>query len=257
MPLRSARGLLLVASVGLAASSCKRQAEPEAATPAAEVAPSGPPKGDAMTYVSGAKHGGATQEAAPAGDDAQGDDAAPTEAKADEPALVELAAKITTAEEARRLAEDAAGEALGVSAESRISPALTPTWPPTDLTLIYLAYPMAPIEGTMKVKVGKPVEIRVNLEDGAVATKRLKPSSVVKTLDLKRESAAVRQNLATAEQALVNVLLRKRSVARSFRLLDGYREWFNENLEFMTDFSHRYGKAMRFFKDPSPSAEMP
>ena len=62
---------------------------------------------------------------------------------------------------------------------------------------------------------------------------------------------------ATAEQALVNVLLRKRSVARSFRLLDGYREWFNENLEFMTDFSHRYGKAMRFFKDPSPSAEMP
>ncbi|MCA9717127.1 MAG: hypothetical protein H6713_28770 [Myxococcales bacterium] len=260
MPRRSARarGLLLALSLGLAASACKREQEPAPPTTQAPAqAPDRPPADkDVMTYVSGTKQD--APKGAPA--DAEDDEAAgaPDDAARDEVQLVERDATLSSAEEALALVERAATEALGHDVELKISPALTSTWPPEDLALVYLVYPMVPIEGSLKVKVGTPIRIRVNLEDGAVETKKkLSASRVLKTLDMKRESSVVRQNLATSEQALINVLLRKRSVARSYRLLDGYREWFNANLEFMTDFSHRYPKAMRWFKDPTPSDAMP
>ncbi len=264
-----ARGLLVLLSAGILVTACKRQGEPEPAPPQdepASTAPSDPPADkDVMTYVSGAKHGGPSGAEDGSEGDGDGDgetsDEAATEAadaNADEPPLEEREAKISTAEEARQLAESAAEEALGYDTRTKVSPALTMTWPPEDLKLIYLVYPMVPVESSMKVKVGRPIRVTVNLEDGSVTTKKkLRESKILKTLDLKRDSSVVRHNLATAEQALVDVLLRKRSVARSYRLLDGYREWFNENLEFMTDFSHRHSKAMKWFKDPTPSKAMP
>ncbi len=259
-----ARGLLVLLTAALLATACKRQEEPAPAPPEDEPAstPDGPPADkDVMTYVSGAEHGGAAAPDEDGEDDeaaGEASDEAGAEAADDEVQLEEREAKISTAEEARQLAETAAGEALGYDTSTKVSPALTPTWPPEDLRLIYLVYPMIPVESSMKVKVGRPIRVTVNLEDGGVTTKKkLRESKVLKTLDLKRDSSVVRHNLATAEQALIDVLLRKRSVARSYRLLDGYREWFNENLEFMTDFSHRHPKAMKWFKDPTPSKSMP
>ena len=184
-------------------------AEPPAATPPAE---------ETMTYVSGASAG-----APPATDDS---------------ALETDAAVAKKGRGGRRspgqgqhdrgrprVAVTAADGAFGGTGERLTTPALVPAWPASKRALLFVVYPLTSSKaGINRFVVGAPIEVTVDLIEGTTITRKLKRSTVLGDIEVGRDSSTVRQNIETAEQTLIELLLKRRSVDRSLVLLDGYRE---------------------------------
>ena len=165
------------------------------------------------------------------------------------PPVAGLAAKLDTIAAVRDLV---ATEAGGVGGEHLISPALVPAWPAKEPVLVFVVYPLeASKKGISAFKVGVPVEVKVDLIAGTTAKRTLKRGELMHDIKLERDSATVRQNLTTAEQTLIDLLLERRPVERSFVLLDGYREYFNHHLEMMTDLDKRMPDGIRWLRQPS------
>ena len=198
------------------------------------------PAEETNTYVSGhAADGEAPARAEERPDDA--DEAGP-------PAVAGLAAKVETIAAARELVTAIAGAA---SSEHQVSPALVPTWPAKEPVLVFVVYPLAASKsGINTFKVGAPIEVKVNLIDGTTRQRPLKRGALMQNIKVERDSATVRQNLESAEQTLIDLLLERRTVERSFVLLDGYREWFNHHLEMMTDLDKRMPGGVRWLRKP-------
>ncbi len=199
-----------------------------------------------MTYVSGASTG-----AAPTADNsALETDAAVARKVA---AVAGIPAKIDTIAAARELAVTAADGVFGAIGERLTTPALVPTWPASKRALLFVVYPLTSSKtGINRFVVGAPVEVTVELIEGTTATRKLRRSSVLGEIEVGRDSSTVRQNIETAEQTLIDLLLERRSVDRSLVLLDGYREWFNHHLDVMTDLDHRMPKGLRWLRQPQP-----
>lgn len=199
-----------------------------------------------MTYVSGATAG-----APPATDDsALETDAAVAKKVA---AVAGLPAKVDTIAAARELAVTAADGAFGGTGERLTTPALVPAWPASKRALLFVVYPLTSSKaGINRFVVGAPIEVTVDLIEGTTATRKLKRSTVLGDIEVGRDSSTVRQNIETAEQTLIELLLERRSVDRSLVLLDGYREWFNHHLDVMTDLDHRMPKGLRWLREPQP-----
>lgn len=162
-----------------------------------------------------------------------------------------IAAKVDTIAAARALVDGVADNILGPS-ERIVAPALVPTWPTTEHVLVFVVFPLeASKSGINTFIVGVPFSVTVDLIAGTTEHKKLKPSAILEKLTLGRDAASVRQNLALAEQTLIEVLLEKRPVERSLMLLDGYREWFNHHLEIMTDLDKRLPTAVRWLRQPT------
>jgi len=167
---------------------------------------------------------------------------------ADPPSVAGLAAKVDTIQAARELVLALAGAAGG---EHLLSPALVPTWPAKERALVFVVYPLtASKTGINAFKVGVPFEVKVDLIDGGVRRRPLKRGALMQQITVERDSATVRQNLESAEQTLIDLLLERRTVERSFVLLDGYREWFNHHLEMMTDLDKRMPGGVRWLRKP-------
>lgn len=183
------------------------------------------------------------------------DDAAPAvEKRADgddggaPPVVTGLAAKVDTIDAARALAIAAAGLE---GREHQLSPALVATWPAKAPVLVFVVYPLSASKaGINTFKVGVPVEVKVDLIAGTTEKRTLKRGELMQDVKVERDSATVRQNLETAQQTLIELLLERRPVERSFVLLDGYREWFNHHLEMMTDLDKRMPSAVRWLRNP-------
>jgi hypothetical protein len=191
------------------------------------------------TYVS-ARPDDAEQSQAPKR--ADGDDGGAA------PAVAGLAAKVDTIQAVRELVVAAAGSASG---EHLLSPALVPTWPTKEPVLVFVVYPLAASKkGINAFKVGVPLEVKVDLIAGTTTKRTLKRGALMQDVKVERDSATVRQNLETAEQTLIELLLERRPVERSFVLLDGYREWFNHHLEMMTDLDKRMPDGVRWLRKP-------
>ena len=178
--------------------------------------------------------------------------AAPRRADGDDggaaPAVAGLAAKVDTIQAARELV---AAEAASAGGEQLVSPALVPAWPAKDRVLVFVVYPLtASKSGINAFKVGVPFEVKVDLIDGGVRRRPLKRGALMQQITVERDSATVRQNLESAEQTLIDLLLERRTVERSFVLLDGYREWFNHHLEMMTDLDKRMPGGVRWLRKP-------
>ena len=215
------------------------------------VAPATPdvaaPAEETSTYVSGVKAGPPPTQTR---DPALETDAAEAKKVA---AVTGLAAKIDTTAAARELALGAADLVFGHSGERLTTPALVSAWPAGKPALVYLVYPLTPSKkGIHRFIVGAPVEVMVDLIAGTTAGRKLKRGAVLDEIEIGRDSATVRQNLATAEQTLIDLLLERRTVDRSLVLLDGYREWFNAHLDVMTDLDRRMPKGIRWLRQPQP-----
>ena len=246
------RWLWTLAFIGTIGVGCKKAGE-EALPPSDDeparlgLAEAAPPV-ETHTYVSGRDGDEASEEEAD--DDADAADEAP---KKGAPAAG-ITAAITTIAEARALAEETAQAALG-AAESLSSPALIRRWPAEDRALIFVVYPLAPSKsGVNTFTVGAPIEVTVSLADGKAAHAPLKKSGVVGEVQRTRDPASLRANLEAAEQALIDVILERRSVGASLVLLDGYREWFNAHLAMMTDLDKRMPEGIRWLKSPKDSS---
>jgi len=179
-------------------------------------------------------------------------DAAPKRADGDDggaaPPVAGLSAKVDTIQAVRELVVTAAGSASG---EHLLSPALVPTWPAKEPVLVFVVYPLeASKKGINAFKVGVPFEVKVDLIAGTTAKRTLKRGALMQNVTVERDSATVRQNLESAEQTLIDLLLERRPVERSFVLLDGYREWFNHHLEMMTDLDKRMPDGVRWLRKP-------
>ncbi|MEZ4448816.1 MAG: hypothetical protein R3B09_04985 [Nannocystaceae bacterium] len=242
------RWIAIAAFVGATALGCKKSGD-EAAAP---VAP-GPrteeaPPLETNTYVSARE-----DDEGDADEDDEGD-AAKKEPAAKDDAPAGIPAAITTIADARALAEQTAQNALGV-AESLASPALIRRWPAADRSIVFVVYPLTPAKtGVNSFTVGAPVEVTVNLIDGTAAHAALKKSAVVKEVERVRDPASLRDALESAEQALIDVLLERRTLGRSMVLLDGYREWFNAHRAMMTDLDKRMPEGIRWLKEPKEAA---
>lgn len=177
--------------------------------------------------------------------------AAPRRADGDDggaaPAVAGLAAKVDTIRAARELVASEAGSA----GEQLVSPALVPTWPAKAPVLVFVVYPLqASKKGINAFTVGVPIEVKVDLVTGTTQKRTLRRGALMQDIKVERDSATVRQNLETAEQTLIELLLERRPVERSFVLLDGYREWFNHHLEMMTDLDKRMPNGVRWLRQP-------
>jgi hypothetical protein len=204
-----------------------------------------PPAEETMTYVSDTK---ATPAAAEADDSALMTDAAEAKQTA---AVAGVAAKVETIAAARELATGAADEALGPMSQRLVSPALVPAWPQGKRALVFVVYPLVSSKaGINRFVVGAPIEVTVDLVEGTTAHRKLKKSSVLGEIEIGRDTATVRQNIETAEQTLLELLLERRAVDRSLVLLDGYREWFNHHLDVMTDLKHRMPRGIGWLREP-------
>lgn len=202
-----------------------------------------------MTYVSGATAG------APPATDAAGDSALETDAAVAKKvaAVAGLPAKVDTIAAARELAVAAADASFGGTGERLTTPALVPAWPASKRALLFVVYPLTSSKaGINRFVVGAPIEVTVDLIEGTTATRKLKRSTVLGDIEVGRDSSTVRQNIETAEQTLIELLLERRAVDRSLVLLDGYREWFNHHLDVMTDLDHRMPKGLRWLRQPQP-----
>jgi len=180
-------------------------------------------------------------------------DAAPKRADGDDGGaatpVAGLTAKVDTIQAVRELVVTAAGSASG---EHLLSPALVPAWPAKEPVLVFVVYPLeASKKGINAFKVGVPFEVKVDLVAGTTAKRTLKRGALMHNVTVERDSATVRQNLESAEQTLIDLLLERRPVERSFVLLDGYREWFNHHLEMMTDLDKRMPDGVRWLRKPS------
>ncbi|MBK9757580.1 MAG: hypothetical protein IPO88_29565 [Nannocystis sp.] len=235
------RVLAIVLLCNLGCRSAPGAGEPaRVAEPPAEA----PPAAETMTYVSGAKVG----PPAPTGEPALETDAAEAKRVA---AVAGIPAKLDTIAAARELALGAADGAFGQTGERLMTPALVPAWPAEKRALIFVVYPLTSSKtGINRFVVGAPVEVTVDLLDGTTATRKLRRSAVLGEIEVGRDSSTVRQNIDTAEQTLIDLLLERRSVDRSLVLLDGYREWFNHHLDVMTDLDHRMPKGLRWLRQP-------
>jgi hypothetical protein len=98
--------------------------------------------------------------------------------------------------------------------------------------------------------------VTVDLVAGTTKHKKLKRSVILDKIKLGRDASTVRENLETAEQTLIEVLLEKRPVDRSLMLLDGYREWFNHHLDVMTDLDKRLPTAVRWLRQPTVDGQI-
>lgn len=205
------------------------------------------PAEETSTYVSGVKAGAPPAETR---DPALETDAAEAKRVA---AVTGLAAKIDTTAAARELAVGAADVVFGHSGERLTTPALVSAWPAGKPALVYVVYPLTSSKkGIHRFIVGAPVEVTVDLIAGTTTERKLKRGAVLAEIEVGRDSATVRQNLATAEQTLIDLLLERRTVDRSLVLLDGYREWFNAHLDVMTDLDRRMPKGIRWLRQPQP-----
>jgi hypothetical protein len=238
----------VLAIVLLCSLGCR--AAPGAGEPArvAEPPRETPPAAETMTYVSGAKLGAAAPTDAATGDPAIETDAAAEKKVA---AVAGVPAKIDAIAAARELARSAADGALGQTGERLMTPALVPAWPAGKRALVFVAYPLTSSKaGINRFTVGAPVEVTIDLVEGTATTRKLRRSAVLGEIEVGRDSSTVRQNIDTAEQTLIELLLERRSVDRSLVLLDGYREWFNHHLDVMTDLDHRMPKGIRWLRQP-------
>ena len=231
-------GLLVVCALGCRPTGAS---DPPATRPPE---PTEAPPEDSNTYISGK-----------AGDDAAGGDEPP--AAAEDPAVVPgLAAKIDTIAAARELVVDTTDKKLVPGSERMISPAMVAKWPTDVPALVFIVYPLEPSKaGINTFKVGAPLEVTIDLIEGAAKQRALKRGELMREVKFDRDGATVRQNLETAEQTLIDVLLQRRPVERSLVLLDGYREWFNHHLEMMTDLDKRMPTALRWLRKPSVDAK--
>ena len=163
-------------------------------------------------------------------------------------AVTGIAAKVDTIQAARELATAAADIA---GREHLLSPALVASWPAKEPVLVFVLYPLeASKAGINTFKVGVPLELKVDLVTGTTERRTLKHGELMKQVKVERDSATTRQNLETAQQTLIELLLERRPMERSFVLLDGYREWFNHHLEMMTDLDKRLPTAVRWLRNP-------
>lgn len=215
---------------------CSFACRPSGGATTAPTQASEAPTGETKTLVSASE---ADEPAAPKR--ADGDDGGAP------PAVAGLAAKVDTIQAVRDLVATEAG----ASGEQLISPALVPTWPAKAPVLVFVVYPLEPSKkGINAFKVGVPFEVKVDLIAGTTTKRTLKRGALMQDIKVERDSATVRQNLESAEQTLIDLLLERRPVERSFVLLDGYREWFNHHLEMMTDLDKRMPGGVRWLRNP-------
>ncbi len=237
-----ALAIVLLCSLGCRTSPGTHGSATPAPAPTTEA-----PAEETSTYVSGVKAGPPPAEGR---DPAIETDAAEAKKVA---AVTGIAAKIDTTAAARELAVAAADVAFGHSGERLTTPALVSAWPAGKPALVYVIYPLTSSKkGIHHFVVGAPVEVTVDLIAGTTAERKLKRGAVLDEIEVGRDSATVRQNLATAEQTLIDLLLERRAVDRSLVLLDGYREWFNAHLDVMTDLDRRIPKGIRWLRQPQP-----
>lgn len=164
-------------------------------------------------------------------------------------------ALVVTADQARTLAKKAVVEQSGISADVELSPAITATWPVTAPVVLFVAYPLEPDPASTVSKVGQPYAVLVDLETATATVERVHRSRNIKAWNDRRESVRVREGLAAAEQAMVEIVTGQRKLDGSLGTLDGYRAWFNDHLDVTTDLVRRYPGAMRWYRDPSRGGE--
>ncbi len=236
-------GVCVAALLGL---GCRKDTaapvNPEAGSDAAPT-----PADSTFTYVSGA----------PAGEPATPASEVPTEDEAAAPATAPgIPAKIDNIAAARTLVDEVVDGLIGPG-ERIVAPALVPTWPTKERVLVFVVFPLeASKTGINTFVAGAPLSVTVDLVEGTTAHKKLKRSVILETVKLGRDAASVRENLAIAEQTLIEVLLEKRPVERSLMLLDGYREWFNHHLDVMTDLDKRLPTAVRWLRQPTVDGQI-
>lgn len=235
-------GVCVAALLGL---GCRKDtAAPVNPEAGSEAAPT--PADSTFTYVSGAS----------AGEPATSASEVPTEDEAAPATAPGIAAKVDNIAAARTLVDEVVAQLLGPG-ERIVAPALVPTWPTKERVLVFVVFPLeASKTGINTFVVGAPLSVTVDLVEGTTAHKKLKRSVILETMKLGRDAASVRENLAIAEQTLIEVLLEKRPVERSLMLLDGYREWFNHHLDIMTDLDKRLPTAVRWLRQPTVDGQI-
>ncbi|MEE9384433.1 MAG: hypothetical protein V3V08_13600 [Nannocystaceae bacterium] len=161
---------------------------------------------------------------------------------------------ITTAAAARTRVEEAIAKRVAHD-DVKLSPCLTTAWPPTKPALLFVAYPLEPNPSRIdEYKVGRPYAAIVDLRTGEVRIDSLPRSHNLKKITESHEPHRIREGLARAEQAMVELLLGERAATHSRMALDGYREWFNAHLDITTDLTRRYPRSMRWFRSPATQA---
>lgn len=191
-----------------------------------------------FTYVSGsAKKDG---ERAESGEHAEGSSSADAQPSTH---------AVRTASAARELAEQAlANQPEGESVY--LSPAVTTTWPPVRAQLLFVAYPLKPAPHQMDVyEAGRPFAVHVDLSSGEAKIERLESGDLA-AIRQERETRAVRESRAQAEQALVELLIGERPIENAMGPLRGYRTWLDDHRDLSDDLEGRYPDALKWLIAP-------
>lgn len=228
----------------LCVAGCRSAASPGGPSRPPEPAETAPAD-ETQTYVSGPGTG-----STPAADDSALETDA---AEAKKVATVSgIPAKVETIAAARELMTAAVDGVFGAMSQRLVTPALVSAWPSKAHALVYVVYPLASSKaGINRFVVGAPIEVTVDLIAGTTAQRKLGKSHVLGEIEVGRDTATVRQNIDTAEQTLIELLLERRSTERSLVLLDGYREWFNHHLDVMTDLKKRMPGGIGWLREPN------
>ena len=102
----------------------------------------------------------------------------------------------------------------------------TSAWPSTDFKVMYIVYPLTPIQGSLSTfKVGAPVKVKVSLLDGSTEVEKLAKSSKFKTFEEIRFPSMEQEQLVVAEQAVIGLVLGEREYATAVFDLGAYEVW--------------------------------
>ncbi|MCA9692799.1 MAG: hypothetical protein KC636_24585 [Myxococcales bacterium] len=180
-------------------------------------------------------------------DAADDDDDADDDADAPAPAQPDA----LTIADVHKLADAAADEALGGAAFVR-TPALVAAWPSEEAKVVFIAHQLIARESSATVhSVGKTLEITVDLKTREASARALEKSKTLKTYEEQRARASLSERVASAEQALVDVLLGVRPLERSLGLLQAYSEWFSFDPALTGDLERRLPKVVAWLRKPS------
>ena len=214
-----------------------------ASNPAPTAAPeeaAGGPDVDRFEYVAGEDE---VQEVAPDAD---------VFGEADKAPAVTGDFALTSAEKVHEVAEAAVEGQLNPKQTWRASPVLPSQWPTKETRVRVLFYPMAahPDSTSLYELFTAGYSVQVSLTDGSTNVAKIKKRRRLGTIEVKRASMLERNEVAIAEQALVEAVLGRETPVGENNYW-GYLKYFREHPKLARDIKTRAPAFVRWLNRKS------
>lgn len=227
---------LAFASLLLAALACSRATPDTAATAAPDTASASAPDDGEFQFVSTEHNDGDEEEA---------------DEQADAPKYDRDYA-ITTAPQAKELAEATVADRLDPKQTWETSPVLPTAWPSPGTQVVVYFYPLAANPSSLShfQLFSAAYAVTISLEDGGAEVAQLK-SRNLGTVQMERASRLEREELELAERSLVHYLL-SGDADEGENAFWGYLKFMHEHPEIGRDLEKRAPKFVAWLRAKNP-----